>query len=56
MRLKIAILAGDGIGPEVTNEAVNILRAVAEFGTFMAMGGGEPPRRRIGFVPQPPGR
>src|ERR1700719_3177516 len=32
MRLKIAILAGDGIGPEVTNEAVNILRAVAELG------------------------
>jgi transcriptional regulator with XRE-family HTH domain len=30
------------------------LRAVAEFSTFMAMGGGEPPRRRIGFVPQPP--
>jgi len=32
MRLKLAILAGDGIGPEVTNEAVNILKAVAEFG------------------------
>src|ERR1035441_2913409 len=32
MRLKIAILAGDGIGPEVTNEAVNILKADAEFG------------------------
>jgi len=32
MRLKIAILAGDGIGPEVTGEAVNILKAVAEFG------------------------
>ena len=32
MRLKIAILAGDGIGPEVTNEAVNILKAVAELG------------------------
>src|ERR1035437_2367856 len=32
MRLKIAILAGDGIGLEVTNEAVNILKAVAEFG------------------------
>jgi 3-isopropylmalate dehydrogenase len=32
MRLKIAILAGDGIGPEVTHEAVNILKAVAEFG------------------------
>jgi 3-isopropylmalate dehydrogenase len=32
MRLKIAILAGDGIGPEVTHEATNILRAVAERG------------------------
>src|SRR6201996_5634767 len=32
MRLKIAVLAGDGIGPEVTNEATSILRAVAEFG------------------------
>jgi 3-isopropylmalate dehydrogenase len=32
MRLKIAVLAGDGIGPEVTLEATNILRAVAEFG------------------------
>jgi 3-isopropylmalate dehydrogenase len=32
MRLKIAILAGDGIGPDVTREATNILRAVAELG------------------------
>jgi 3-isopropylmalate dehydrogenase len=32
MRLKIAVLAGDGIGPEVTREATNILRAVAELG------------------------
>jgi 3-isopropylmalate dehydrogenase len=32
MKLKIALLAGDGIGPEVTTEAVNILKAVAEFG------------------------
>ncbi|MFP5231501.1 MAG: 3-isopropylmalate dehydrogenase [Acidobacteriota bacterium] len=32
MKLKIAILAGDGIGPEVTHEAVNILQAVAEAG------------------------
>ena len=32
MKLKIAILAGDGIGPEVTREAVNILKAIAEFG------------------------
>src|SRR6185437_2061723 len=32
MKLKIAILAGDGIGPEVTSEAVQILKAVAEFG------------------------
>lgn len=32
MRLKIAVLGGDGIGPEVTREAINILRAVAELG------------------------
>jgi 3-isopropylmalate dehydrogenase len=32
MRLKIAVLAGDGVGPEVTREATNILRAVAELG------------------------
>src|SRR4051794_18687388 len=32
MRLKPAILAGDGIGPEVTHEATNILRSVAELG------------------------
>src|SRR5215471_12192746 len=32
MRLKIAVLGGDGIGPEVTREATNILRAVAELG------------------------
>ncbi|MGC9197787.1 MAG: 3-isopropylmalate dehydrogenase [Acidobacteriaceae bacterium] len=32
MKLKITILAGDGIGPEVTHEAVNILEAVAEAG------------------------
>jgi 3-isopropylmalate dehydrogenase len=29
MRASIAVLAGDGIGPEVTAEAVNVLRAVA---------------------------
>ena len=32
MKLKIAVLAGDGIGPEVTNEATEILRAVANLG------------------------
>ncbi len=32
MKLKIAILAGDGIGPEVTHDAVPILQAVAEAG------------------------
>ncbi len=32
MKLNIAILAGDGIGPEVTAEATKILRAVAELG------------------------
>ncbi len=32
MKLNIAVLAGDGIGPEVTGEAVKVLKAVAEFG------------------------
>ncbi|AFL89689.1 3-isopropylmalate dehydrogenase [Terriglobus roseus DSM 18391] len=32
MKLKIALLAGDGIGPEVTQEAVNVLNAVAASG------------------------
>jgi 3-isopropylmalate dehydrogenase len=32
MKLKILVVAGDGIGPEVTNEAVTILREVAELG------------------------
>jgi 3-isopropylmalate dehydrogenase len=32
MKLKIAVLTGDGIGPEVTREATQILKAVAEFG------------------------
>ena len=32
MNLKLAILAGDGIGPEVTHEAVSILKTVAEHG------------------------
>jgi len=30
MKLKIAVLAGDGIGPEVTAEAVRVLEAVAD--------------------------
>ena len=30
MKLRITLLAGDGIGPEVTHEAVGILEAVAE--------------------------
>jgi 3-isopropylmalate dehydrogenase len=32
MKLKIAVLAGDGIGPEVTAEATAVLRAVAAAG------------------------
>ncbi len=32
MHLKILVTAGDGIGPEVTNEAVSVLRDVAELG------------------------
>lgn len=30
MKLKIAVLGGDGVGPEVTSEAVRVLRVVAE--------------------------
>lgn len=29
MKLSIAVLAGDGIGPEVTNQAIKVLKAVA---------------------------
>jgi 3-isopropylmalate dehydrogenase len=32
MKLKILVTAGDGVGPEVTNEAVAVLREVAGFG------------------------
>jgi 3-isopropylmalate dehydrogenase len=31
MRIKITVLPGDGIGPEVTNEAVRVLQTVASF-------------------------
>ena len=30
MKLKVLVVAGDGIGPEVTREAVKVLRSVAE--------------------------
>ncbi|MGB9029327.1 MAG: isocitrate/isopropylmalate family dehydrogenase, partial [Acidobacteriaceae bacterium] len=33
-KLKILIVAGDGIGPEVTAEAVRVLKAVAEMGGY----------------------
>src|SRR5580693_6787608 len=32
MKLRILVTAGDGIGPEVTNEAVAVLREVADLG------------------------
>ena len=32
MKLKILVVAGDGIGPEVTREAIKILQSVAEVG------------------------
>ena len=34
MKLKILVVAGDGIGPEVTREAVNVLCSVAEVGGY----------------------
>lgn len=30
MKLKIAVLPGDGIGPEVTNESIKVLKCIAE--------------------------
>ena len=30
MKLKIAVLAGDGIGPEVTAQAIKSLKAIAD--------------------------
>lgn len=46
MKLNILVVAGDGIGPEVTEPAVEVLRTVAEFGahdfhfTHASIGGG----------------
>ncbi|MGC2603917.1 MAG: 3-isopropylmalate dehydrogenase [Silvibacterium sp.] len=34
MKLKVLVVAGDGIGPEVTAEAVGVLRSVAEMGDY----------------------
>src|SRR6202789_1284679 len=34
MQLKVLVGAGDGIGPEVTREAVRVLGSVAEFGGY----------------------
>jgi 3-isopropylmalate dehydrogenase len=34
MKLKVLVVAGDGIGPEVTNEAVRVLKSVAELGGY----------------------
>jgi 3-isopropylmalate dehydrogenase len=33
-KMKILIVAGDGIGPEVTGEAVRVLKSVAEMGGY----------------------
>ena len=30
MNLKIAVLPGDGIGPEVTNESIKVLKCIAD--------------------------
>jgi 3-isopropylmalate dehydrogenase len=46
MKLKILVTAGDGIGPEVTNEAVAVLNEVAELGGHTL----ELDARRIGGV------
>ena len=30
MKLKIAVLPGDGIGPEVTNQSIKVLNCIAD--------------------------
>jgi len=41
MKLQIAVLAGDGIGPEITQEACRVLRAVADrHGHLLSLGHG----------------
>ena len=30
MKLNIAVLAGDGIGPEITQQSIKVLKAIAE--------------------------
>src|SRR3989442_2548564 len=59
----IAVLPGDGIGPEVTAEAARALEAVAErFGLGLGMswyavgaaGGGKAPGSRARGSPRPP--
>src|ERR1019366_4864213 len=46
MKLKILVTAGDGIGPEVTNEAVAVLQEVAALGSHTL----ELDAKRIGGV------
>src|SRR5579884_670463 len=57
MKLKIAVLPGDGIGPEVTGSAVRILKKVAELGghdfQFTEYPAGGVAIRATGF-PMPP--
>ena len=53
MKAKITVLGGDGIGPEVTGEAVRVLEAVAaryghEFEFVEALIGGAAINRRFG--------
>lgn len=63
MKLKIAVLPGDGIGPEVTNVALDVVKAVCrrfghtlDYATAIAGAGaidavGSPyPKRPISFV------
>ena len=38
MKLKILVVAGDGIGPEVTNEAVAVLKETAALGGHVDKG------------------
>jgi len=37
MNIKIALLSGDGIGPEIIDQAVKVVKAIALFSRFICI-------------------
>ena len=45
--MKIAVLPGDGIGPEIVRQAVKVLKSLARDGLKIEMEAGADRRRRL---------